>query len=177
MIKLKHFFMFTLLLLHLIPSEAVVAQNQIPFSLFSSGGILQSNTGYTVVGSVGQIFSGNAENSTHKIQTGFWQMYLQNVLLEVGNEAVLPTQFKLEQNYPNPFNPSTIIKFGIPERCNVLIKIYDLLGSEVTTLLNQELGIGWYDLTFNANGLSSGFYIYRMKAGNYISTKKMLMIK
>ncbi len=113
----------------------------------------------------------------HRMQIGFWQLYLQNVLLDVNEDVVLPVEFKLEQNYPNPFNPSTIIKFGIPERSNVQITIYDLLGSEVTTLLNQELDKGWYNLTFNANGFSSGFYIYRMQAGNYISTRKMLMIK
>jgi hypothetical protein len=110
------------------------------------------------------------------IQT-FYENNFGYPIVSVEDELPAVSEFKLEQNYPNPFNPSTIIKFGIPERSNVQITIYDLLGSEVTTLLNQELDKGWYDLTFNANGFSSGFYIYRMQAGNYISTKKMLMIK
>jgi hypothetical protein len=165
----------TLILILLIANA--FSQNQVPLSVFSTGGGTQTNSSYTLTGSVGLPLIGMNANTSFGLQSGFWQLYLQNVLLEVSDENVLPVEYKLEQNYPNPFNPSTIIKFGVPERAIVLIKIYDLLGSEVTTLVNQELDRGWYDLTFNATGLSSGFYIYRMKAGNYISTKKMLHIK
>ena len=173
----KASFLYLALLFLLFSHYHIFPQNQIPFKVISSGGGYQANSSYLLTSTVGQAISGNSESPAHKMQIGFWQLYLQNVLLDVNEDVVLPVEFKLEQNYPNPFNPSTIIKFGIPERSNVQITIYDLLGSEVTTLLNQELDKGWYDLTFNANGFSSGFYIYRMQAGNYISTKKMLMIK
>ncbi|MBK7629196.1 MAG: T9SS type A sorting domain-containing protein [Ignavibacteriales bacterium] len=82
-----------------------------------------------------------------------------------------------EQNYPNPFNPTTKIKFAVPERSNVLIKIYDILGSEVATLINKEMDAGRYDVNFNANGYSSGIYLFRMEAGSYVSTKKMTLLK
>ena len=103
-------------------------------------------------------------------------MYKQSTLTDVEKEEeTIPTVFKLEQNYPNPFNPSTIIKFAVPERSNVLLKIYDLLGEEVITLVNEEMEAGWYRREFNASGYSTGVYIYRMQAGNYISTKKMIL--
>ncbi len=173
----KGSFLYLVLLFLLLSHYHIFPQNQIPFTVISSGGGYQANSSYMLTSTVGQTIIGKSENTNHQALTGFWQMYLQNVLLDVNREDALPLEFKLEQNYPNPFNPSTIIKFGIPERSNVQIKIYDLLGSEVITLLNQELGKGWYDLTFNASRFSSGFYIYRMEAGNYISTRKMLIIK
>ncbi len=170
-------FLYLVLLLLLFSHSHILPQNQIPFTVISSGGGYQANSSFTLISTVGQAIINKSENTNHQALTGFWQMYLQNVLLEIRDQNMLPSEFKLEQNYPNPFNPSTIIKFGIPERSNVQIKIYDLLGSEVTTLLDQELDKGWYDLTFNASRFSSGFYIYRMQVGNYISTKKMLIIK
>ncbi|MBV6421184.1 MAG: hypothetical protein DAHOPDDO_02457 [Ignavibacteriaceae bacterium] len=95
-----------------------------------------------------------------------------------------PKEFKLEQNYPNPFNPTTTIQYQIPASPNpskggafVSLKIYDILGSEVVTLVNAEQKPGYYEVEFNASHLASGMYVYRLQAGEYISTKKMLMIK
>jgi len=95
-----------------------------------------------------------------------------------------PKEFKLEQNYPNPFNPTTTIQYQIPASPNaskggafVSLKIYDILGSEVVTLVNEEQQPGYYEVEFNASHLASGMYVYRLQAGEYISTKKMLMIK
>jgi len=85
--------------------------------------------------------------------------------------------FKLEQNYPNPFNPSTVINFSVQENILVILKIYDALGSEVATLVNEEKPAGDYKINFNAADCSSGIYFYTLKAGNSITTKKMLLIK
>ncbi len=89
--------------------------------------------------------------------------------------------FKLEQNYPNPFNPSTVINYQIPQNGMVSIKIYDVLGKEIETLINQEQQAGKYQITFDAtaNGFSlpSGIYFYRLQLGNYIKTKKMIILK
>ncbi len=93
------------------------------------------------------------------------------------DQTIIPTVFKLEQNYPNPFNPSTKIKFAVPEKNNVVIKIYDILGSEIVTLVNEEMDAGWYQRSFNANGYSSGIYLFRMEAGNYVNTKKMILLR
>lgn len=93
------------------------------------------------------------------------------------NEIDPNISFNLEQNYPNPFNPNTTIKFSIPNSGLVLLKVYDMLGREVSTLINQELNSGLHTANFNANNLSSGTYFYVLKYGNYSVTKKMLLLK
>ncbi len=93
------------------------------------------------------------------------------------NTAIITSDFSLHQNYPNPFNPSTTIKYGITERTFVGLKIYDILGREVDILVNEEQGAGYYNINFNAYQLASGVYFYQLRAGNFIETKKMLLIK
>lgn len=85
--------------------------------------------------------------------------------------------FELAQNYPNPFNPSTNIKYSIAERSNVTIKVYDMLGNEVATLINQVQDAGTHNVVFNASGLSSGMYVYTITAGNFSASKKMMLLK
>jgi len=98
---------------------------------------------------------------------------------EPGN---IPQQYSLEQNYPNPFNPETQINFSLPQSGFVELKIYDLLGSEVATLLNQEYKAGTYSVDWNGKNqyeeqVSSGIYIYKITAGNFVKTRKMLLLK
>jgi len=99
------------------------------------------------------------------------------VSVESDSENPSPTEFSLAQNYPNPFNPSTTISFSLPTMQNVLLKVYDVLGKEVATLVNEDLQSGTYTREFNASNLASGMYIYSLKAGNYSETKKMLLMK
>ena len=90
---------------------------------------------------------------------------------------VIPKEFKLSQNYPNPFNPSTNISYDIPKDVFVTIKIYDISGREIKTLVNEYIRAGRYIIGFNASGLSSGIYFCKIIAGNYIETKRMVLIK
>jgi len=89
----------------------------------------------------------------------------------------MPAEYSLFQNYPNPFNPVTTIEYSIPQRCSVEITIYDILGREISSFFEKEKSIGHYNIKFNASNLASGVYFYRMKAGNYIETKKMILLK
>ena len=93
------------------------------------------------------------------------------------NDNSIITDYKLLQNYPNPFNPSTVISYQLSAVSNVTLKIFDVLGREVTTLVNKEQSAGNYSVTFNASRLSSGIYFYRLIAGDYIQTKKMILMK
>jgi hypothetical protein len=90
---------------------------------------------------------------------------------------VVPTQFELSQNYPNPFNPSTKIRYQLPQESKVVIKIYNILGSEVMELVNDKREAGVYEVEFNASNLSSGTYIYKIAADNFVQTKKMILLK
>jgi hypothetical protein len=152
-------------------------QYQITNSVIGSGGNVISNSNNNIVSTVGEAFIGKSTNVVNQNQIGFWYVYQETTITDVEEEETIPTVFKLEQNYPNPFNPSTKIKFAVPEKSNVLIKVYDILGSEVATLVNEEIDAGWYENNFNAVGLSSGVYLFRMEAGNYVSTKKMIMLR
>ena len=89
----------------------------------------------------------------------------------------LPNNFILEQNYPNPFNPATTIQYQIPKLLHVTLKIYDILGRELATVVNEEQTIGKYEVEFNGSNYVSGIYFYQLQAGNYSSVKKMILIK
>ncbi len=94
---------------------------------------------------------------------------------------VIPVKFELSQNYPNPFNPATTIKYNIPQKSIVALKIYDILGNEIITLVNEEKPAGDYEVEFNTQSSiknpASGIYFYQLRAGDYIKTKKMILLK
>lgn len=96
---------------------------------------------------------------------------------EINVEVSTPTTYELSQNYPNPFNPTTTIEFIIPKDEKVVIKIYDVLGREVKTLLNELREAGHHEVEFNAAQFASGMYIYRMTSGSYSQIKKMMLVK
>lgn len=92
-------------------------------------------------------------------------------------ESTIPTEYALHQNYPNPFNSSTTIRFDIKEAGNVNIKVFDLLGREVATLVNEQLSAGTHSVSWDASGVASGIYLYRIKSGEFSATKKLLLLK
>ncbi len=96
---------------------------------------------------------------------------------ETAEKELTPKDFSLEQNYPNPFNPSTKISYLLPDANFVTLKIYDMLGSEVATLVNENKPAGKFEVEFDASRLSSGTYVYKLVAGNYQLTKKMQLLK
>jgi len=95
----------------------------------------------------------------------------------VETDLQLPTEFSLGQNYPNPFNPNTMISFTILADQLVTLKVFNSLGEEVRTLINSNLAKGTHNINFNADGLSSGFYIYKLESGNKVQVRKMMLLK
>jgi hypothetical protein len=90
---------------------------------------------------------------------------------------IAPSVFSLSQNYPNPFNPSTTISYQLPVNSFLTLKVYDVLGNEVATLVNEEKQVGEYEIEFSGSSLTSGIYFYQLKAGRFIETKKMVLMK
>jgi hypothetical protein len=115
--------------------------------------------------------------------TGIIKYVTNKLITNVKQETDNKWNFRLRQNYPNPFNPTTKIKFEIPERGFVTLNIYDVLGNEITTLVNEEKSIGSYQADFNASNLPSGIYFYKLQvyasgsAGTFVETKKMILLK
>ena len=108
---------------------------------------------------------------------GYRQLLLAESFVNVEDEKTIPLEFGLQQNYPNPFNPGTTISFSIPERSYVNLKVYDVLGNEVVTLVDEERDAGNHTVNFYASEFPSGVYFYKLKAGEYIYTKKMILLK
>lgn len=104
---------------------------------------------------------------------GNYKYYNLNGEVNIGT----PSEFSLSQNYPNPFNPSTTISFGLPYDSKVSVKIYDMTGKKVSSVVNEFKSAGYYSINFNASDLSSGFYFYSINADNYTATKKMILVK
>jgi len=118
-------------------------------------------------------FTGDAEGWFGRI--GYLQIY--STITAVNEPPHGPTSFTLSQNYPNPFNPTTTISYDIPKLSYVTLVVYDILGRQVEELVNGEKTSGSYQAVFNASNLPSGVYFYRLQAGAYHDTKKLLLIK
>ena len=103
--------------------------------------------------------------------------YKQTVTDVALNDSKIPSSYQLHQNYPNPFNPSTTISYQLPENSHVTLKVYDAIGREVATLVNEVKEAGNYKVKFDASKLSSGVYFYMLRAGNFLSTQKMILLK
>ena len=92
-------------------------------------------------------------------------------------EGEIPTKYSIDQNYPNPFNPTTKIKFSLPKTTLTTIIICDLLGREIMTLVNKVLQAGFHEINIDSNNLPSGIYLYRIQSGEFIQSKKMILMK
>jgi len=122
------------------------------------------------------ILIGGWRNDEGGVDAG--QTYLLlGVVTGIADERPIPTEFTLSQNYPNPFNPTTRIKYQIPDAGLVSLQVYNLLGEVVATLVNEEKPIGSYEVKFSSTGLSSGIYFYRLQAGDFNETKKMILLR
>jgi hypothetical protein len=100
-----------------------------------------------------------------------------NLKKENSIEVNIPKEYGLSQNYPNPFNPATTIKYQLPQNNHVTLRIYDVLGNLVTTLIDEDVAAGYHSVTWSAGNIASGVYFYRLTSGSFISTKKLILMK
>ena len=107
----------------------------------------------------------------------YWRDTISQVVTGVDDIMQAPLSYNLSQNYPNPFNPSTTISYSIPAKSQVTLRVYDILGSEIKMLVNEEKTAGTYKINFNASNLSSGIYFYKLQTDNYVKCKKMILLK
>jgi len=146
-------------------------------SVFGTGMTPAAGGGFIMDGTLGQAIIGPTTASNVFIGQGFWYQAAAGSSVTQTNQVA--DGFSLEQNYPNPFNPSTTIKYSLGERTKVTIRVMNLLGQEVhTPLVDAVEGQGQYSIDFtDADNLPSGTYIYRMDAGNFSASKRMVLLK
>ena len=104
-------------------------------------------------------------------------MFSENPITAVENSAIQPNRFRLRQNFPNPFNPVTIIGYSLPRPGDVTLLIFNLLGEEVARLVDGFQPTGTYQIIWNASNVASGIYFYRLQAGDFVQTRKMVLLK
>lgn len=168
----------TCLMLVLLTSSYAHAQYKIVHGTFGSGGGISAGSEVSVHSTFGQSFAGMSQNDSYIVGAGFWYAVQSSPVTSVERiDDMIPHRFRLDQNYPNPFNPSTTIKFAIPEQKHVILVVYDLMGREVATLIDEQLAPGEYTAVFDAGGIASGMYLYRIQAGSHITTRRMILLK
>ncbi|MBI5020827.1 MAG: T9SS type A sorting domain-containing protein [Ignavibacteriales bacterium] len=166
------------LCLMLLLNFALSQNAKITWSSFNMG-FAKSQTTNTMVSSVvGQNFVGTSIQGNTEVVSGFLADTLfRGTVVAVKENEELPAKYSLEQNYPNPFNPSTTVQFSIVNTQLTVLKVYDVLGKEVVTLINEVKPPGAYTVRWDAVGYPSGVYYYRLQAGNFIETKKLILMK
>lgn len=159
------------------------AQSVVSINLLGNGGDVLNSGKYKVVATIGQPIIGVAPNAPHINSLGFWYLSNHNLLIEGEKKpSSEPTSFILMQNYPNPFNPETEIRFALPKASYVVLKIYNTVGQEVRTLLDEEYQPGSYSTRWDgrdSNGsiVPSGMYFFHLRAGEFVQTRKMILMK
>ncbi len=119
----------------------------------------------------------SAETPEYEGAFGLQWTFTTGTSTGVGDQQTVPEQFSLSQNYPNPFNPTTVINYQLPINNHTMLKVYDLLGTEVVTLVDEMKAAGNYAIKFDGKNLSSGIYFYQLRSGNFVKTNKMLLMR
>jgi hypothetical protein len=163
-----------------IYSNLIFAGTDIGFSSSTNNGINWTDHNDGFVFGTALLHSVLVINNYIIVGTDGWGIFRRPVLEIIGVRNIsseIPDKFKLEQNYPNPFNPTTKIKFEIPKNSFVKLTVFDILGREIETLVNEKLNVGTYSISWDADLYPSGVYLYKLKAGDFTYTKRMILIK
>ncbi len=168
-------FAFAALTVALLVAVPAAAQYQITESVIGSGGTNAAGGSYQMLGTIGQAVIGVTEGTSYKNEIGFW--YTPGWILTGVAEDELPLRTHFGQNFPNPFNPVTTIAYGLAKPAHVTIRVYDVSGREVRTLVDTDLEPGRYQETLDAAGLAGGVYFARMTAGDFTETMKLVLLK
>jgi hypothetical protein len=158
-------------------STAAFGQVEMPRSVVASGGGVLSGPNHTMTGTLGQAVIGVVSGPSNIHELGFWYPPASVITDAAEGQTGAPARTWLGQNRPNPFNPVTTLEFSIAQPTHVTIKIYDVQGREVRTVVDEDLEPGPHQRVLDAERLASGMYFYRMTAGAYVETRKLVLLK
>lgn len=164
-------------ILLLAPSE-IFAQSVMSASVMSTGSSQASASGKSIQASLGQSFIGVSGASGKNTGAGYWYLISESqVSTDIETLDTQPNSFSLNNNYPNPFNPETSFSFTLPKQGRATLIVYDMLGNEMERIVDQDLPAGEFRTSWNAEGMSSGTYFYRLESQGLVLTKKMTLLK
>lgn len=162
----------------IFPNKLSAQNSAVGWSSFDMGFAIPSSSNTAAKSAVGQVFVGTAQSPNTRAESGFLaDTLLRGTIVSVGENPELPLSFSLRQNYPNPFNPSTVIQYQLPKAVAVSLKVYNILGQEVAKLVDEFQQPGDYKITWTPNNLASGVYFYRLQAGGFVETKKLVLLR
>jgi hypothetical protein len=143
--------------------------------VFGTGGGTVQDANHRLSGTFGQPLAGKTTGPSNESQGGFW--YTIEQVVEVTDSPTLPTVYSLDQNHPNPFGTTTTITYGLPTASVVDLAVYDVQGRLAAKPTSEHQTAGYYELELRAERLAPGIYFYRLTAGNFVATRKMVLVK
>lgn len=166
-----------ILSLFLLLAVGPMFSQEVAWSLFSSGFSRHQTPSFALLSSVGETFVGFSRTDSTSIHSGSLSpnsLFITDV--EPGADQ-LPRMFVLYQNYPNPFNPNTTIRYDLPQASFVTLRVYDILGQQILTVVDEDQPAGIHLASVSLSNLTSGIYFYRIHAGEYVTTRKFVLLK
>ena len=177
---MKNRYLLTLMLFGLLlvfSQSELSAQYKIERSSITNGASISNGGTHKIRSSVGESMIGISSNASYKTFFGFLYTQQPTITEIKTTNSLIPDKYEMSQNYPNPFNPTTVIEFAVPQESKVLLEVFNILGERLATLVNEVKTPGYYNVNFDAGLLSSGFYIYRIQAEDFVEVKKMILLK
>ena len=159
-----------------LATDSFGQEMEITVSCSATGGTIDSSGFYTAGSDTGY-FEVNVEDSINHVAASAVVHITTSTDVAMRDNQPIPTEFALEQNYPNPFNPMTTIEFSVKEKCHVELKVYDIRGREVATLVDGHHPAGFYKASFNTRHLASGVYFYRIRMLDFVAVRKMVVLE
>ena len=164
--------------LTLTPMELLSQNLRVAWSIFRPGHVRANSSRFLVDGTIGEPFMGSSQSQNFFLRIGHF--YSTQIATAVNdwevNGSLIPDTYDLSHNYPNPFNPSTTVRYSLPRTAHVTLRIFNTLGQEIATLVDGEKNAGFYQVQWNA-AVPSGIYFYRLQAGEFAETKKMILLR
>jgi hypothetical protein len=157
--------------------EAHAQNSAVSWSAFSMGLAVTASTTTGAQSTAGQLVVGSTQSANSGMQSGFIPGASGTLTGVASGSLEFLTSYSLEQNYPNPWNPSTTIQYNLPKASFVMLTVYNGIGQLISRLVNEQQAAGYHDVMFHGDGLASGIYFYRLQAGDYIATKKLILLR
>jgi hypothetical protein len=167
-----------LVVIALFLCTSLEAQVQFRGGTFGMGGSAYFGPSTYLKGSFGQTVAGSTGSISMYHDAGFWKPVYGFIFVSIpAGDPGIPAVFELSQNYPNPFNPSTIIRYGLPHTSTVSLIVFNTLGQKVAELVNGTQVPGYHEVRFEGTTLASGVYFYRIRAGDFVQTRKLMLLR